>query len=127
MLKKNQIQHVFKIGWKNTEKTKHETKFNKKPHPYITKLWSKSERRNHYKSPSNRVHIFNSQLPHSSNDPPACESYTVDYTIKHILTECQITEDFKNKLPYTTTRRSTTDFQLNININNFLKKTELLI
>lgn len=127
MLKNTKYNTFSRSNGKTLRKTKHETKFNKKPHPYITKLWSKSERRNHYKSPSNRVSIYNSQPPHSPNDPPTCESCRVDYTTKHILTECQNTKDLRNKTPYSTIRRSTSDLQSNININNFLKKTELLI
>jgi len=108
-------------------KTKHKTKFNKKNHIHIF-LKRKDVKRNHYKSPSNRAHIYNAQPPRGQNDQPTCESCGVYCTVKHILTECQNIEDSRNKhhTPQQLLEEALqSDFKLNINIINFLKNIDI--
>jgi len=63
-----------------------------------------------------------------TNDPPICETCVVDYTVKHIITECQKYEDIRKNnqnIPQQIGEALGPNPQSNTNIIQFIKETHL--
>jgi len=61
------------------------------------------------------------------NDPPICEMCGVDFTVKHIITECQKFEDTRKKhhIPQQIGEAIGPDTQSTTNILQFIKEIQL--